>query len=137
MFIVITASLLFWLPAFVVYTVRDFCPQRVSPPVHWFVNSLHLANSMVTPFVYIFMMPIFKEALKKFWRRRRQNHAVQPAQADGVGLSFRDTLTPRMVRTNNKRQPCQGTKILSLKLLPTMVFSWSFSSMEIKKRIST
>ena len=102
MFVVIAASLVLWLPAFVVYTVREFCPQRVSPPVHWFVNSLHLANSMVNPFVYTFRMPIFKEALRKFWRRRRQNLVVQPAQADGVGqLSSRDTLTPRIELTNN------------------------------------
>ena len=101
MFVVIAASLVFWLPAFVVYIVRDFCPQRVSPPVNWFVNSLHIANSLVNPFVYTFRMPIFKEALKKFLRRRQQNLAVQPAQADGVGLSSRDTLTPRMERTNN------------------------------------
>ena len=101
MFVVIAASLVLWLPAFVVYTVREFWPQRVSPPVHWFVKSLHLANSMVNPFVYTFRMPIFKEALKKLWRRRRQNFVVQPAQADGVGLSSRGTLTPRMERTNN------------------------------------
>ena len=101
MFVVIAASLVLWLPAFVVYTVREFWPQRVSPPVHWFVKSLHLANSMVNPFVYTFRMPIFKEALKKLWRRRRQNFVVQPAQADGVGFNSRGTLTPRMERTNN------------------------------------
>ena len=72
MLIVIAVSLVFWLPAFVVYTVRDFCRKCVSRPVHWFVNSLHLANSMVNPFVYTFRMPIFKDALKTFKRKRRQ-----------------------------------------------------------------
>ena len=82
MFIVIAASLVFWLPAFVVYTVREFCQQCFPPSVHWLVNALHLANSMVNPFVYTFRMPIFKDALNNFWRKRRQNLEVQPAQAD-------------------------------------------------------
>ena len=72
MFIVIAASLVFWLPAFFVYTVREFCKKCVSPPVHWLVNALHLANSMVNPFVYTFRMPMFKDALKKFRRKRRR-----------------------------------------------------------------
>ena len=61
-----------WLPTFVVYTVREFCKKCISSPVHCFVNALHLANSMVNPFVYTFRMPIFKDALKKFRRKRRQ-----------------------------------------------------------------
>ena len=101
MFIVIAASLVFWLPTFVVYTMREFCQQCFVPAVHWFVNSLYLANSMVNPFVYTFRMPIFKEALKKYMRRRRQNLVVQPAQADGVGVISRGTFTLRMERTNN------------------------------------
>ena len=100
MFIVIAASLVFWLPAFVVYILREFCHRCFSPPVHWFVNVLHLANSMVNPFVYTFRMPIFKAALKKFWRRGRQNLAVQPAQADRVVLSLGGTSTPLVGRKN-------------------------------------
>ena len=42
MFIVIAVSLVFWLPAFVVYTVRGFCPQCFSPTIHYVVNALHL-----------------------------------------------------------------------------------------------
>ena len=99
MFIVIAASLVFWLPAFVVYTMREFCHQCLSPPLHWFVNVLHLANSMVNPFVYTLRMPIFKDALKTFWRKRRKNLDVQPAQADRVGLTTGGTLTPQMERT--------------------------------------
>ena len=72
MFIVIAASLVFWLPTFAVYTVREFCKKCVSARVHWLVNAFHLANSMVNPFVYTFRMPIFKDALKKFRRKRRQ-----------------------------------------------------------------
>ena len=73
LFIVIAASLVFWGPAFVVYTVKELYPQSVSQPVHWLVNALHLANSLVNPFVYTFRMPIFKAALRKFCRKRRQN----------------------------------------------------------------
>ena len=87
MFIVIAASLVFWLPAFVVYNIREFCQQCFSTPVLWFVNALHFANSMVNPFVYTFRMPIFKDALKKFWFKRRQNLEMQLRRADGVGLS--------------------------------------------------
>ena len=101
MFIAIAASLVFWLPAFVVFTVRDFCHQCFPPLVYSFVNVLHLANSMVNPFVYTFRMPIFKDALKTFLRKRRQNVAVQLGQADGVGLRLGEAFTPQMERRNN------------------------------------
>ena len=101
MFLVIAASLVFWLPAFVVYTLRDFCQQCIPLSVHWFVNALHLANSMVNPFVYTFRMPIFKDALKNFWRKRRQNLDVEASQADRVGLYSEGTFFPQMERTNN------------------------------------
>ena len=71
-FIVVALSLVFWLPAFVAYTVvHNFCVgclPTYSVPI---VNILHLANSMVNPFVYAFRMPIFKVALRKFWRKRK------------------------------------------------------------------
>ena len=39
MLIVIAASLVFWQPAFVVYTVREFCHQcQFSPSLLWFLN---------------------------------------------------------------------------------------------------
>ena len=102
MFIVIAASLVFWLPAFVVYIVAEFCHTQCFPPsVLWFVNVLYLANSMVNPFVYTFRMPIFKDSLKKFLRKRRQNFAVQPAQASGVGFTLGGTFTSQMERRNN------------------------------------
>ena len=84
LFIVIAVSLVFWLPAFIVYTIKELCPKCVSPTVHWLVNALHLANSMVNPFVYTFRMPIFKDALGNFRRKRRQN--VEVTQRTGVEL---------------------------------------------------
>ena len=78
-FIMVAVSLLFWFPGFVSYTINDFCPQCFSQTVLSVVNTLHLANSMVNPFVYSFRMPIFQEALKIRWRRRRQNIELRAA----------------------------------------------------------
>ena len=69
-YIVVALSLIFWLPGFVAYTINVFCLQCYSPMLVWFVNVLHLANSMVNPFVYSFRMKIFKDALKKCWKKR-------------------------------------------------------------------
>ena len=99
-FIVVAVSLVFWLPAFVVYTVREFCRQCFSPPVHFLVNVLHLENSMANPFVYIFRMPIFKDAFKKFRRKRRQNVKARPVEAGGGSLGSEGSFTPlQMKRT--------------------------------------
>ena len=73
LFITIASSLVFWIPGFVVYSTREFCPQCFPLPVVRFANAMYLANSMVNPFVYSFRMPIFKDALKKFCRKRQQN----------------------------------------------------------------
>ena len=74
-YIVVAISLLLWLPAFLVYAIIQFCWQCFPMTVVSFVNVLHLANSLVNPFVYSFRMPLFKDALKKFicWRKRRQD----------------------------------------------------------------
>ena len=101
MFIVIAASLVFWLPAVVVYSVTEYCYQCFPPSVLWFVNVLYLANSMVNPFVYTFRMPIFKDSLKKLLGERRQNLAKQPVQADGMGLRLGGTFTSQMELRNN------------------------------------
>ncbi|XP_068754935.1 histamine H2 receptor-like [Montipora capricornis] len=67
---VIVISLVFWLPAFVVYFARVFCPQCFSPLLKSFVKVLHLANSMVNPLVYTFRMQAFRNALGKLCRRK-------------------------------------------------------------------
>ena len=69
-YVVVAVSLIFWLPGFVLYTIDEFCSQCVSTTLLWFVNALHLANSMANPFVYSFRMTIFKDALKKCWKKR-------------------------------------------------------------------
>ena len=97
MFLTIAVSLVFWLPAFSVYITRGFCTRCFSPLVVRSVNALHLANSMVNPFVYSFRMQIFKDALKKFWRRRRQNIEIRPAHTGWlVSLGLEGSFTPKM-----------------------------------------
>ena len=71
-FIVIAVSLVFWLPASIMFITEELC-SCFSPLLVWFVIVLQLGNSMVNPFVYSFRMPIFQDVLKKFWRKRRQN----------------------------------------------------------------
>lgn len=75
-FIVVAVSLVFWLPAVAVYTAKELCKGCFSPTVVMTVSSLHLANSMVNPFVYCLRMPIFKNVLKKYCRRRAR--AIKP-----------------------------------------------------------
>jgi len=71
--LVVVLSLIFWLPGFVVYAINAICLQCFSSTLLWFVNALHLANSMVNPFVYSFRMEIFKDALKKCWKKPHQS----------------------------------------------------------------
>ena len=77
-FIVIAVSLVFWLPAFVMFLIEEFC-LCFSPLEVWFVIALQLGNSMVNPFVCGLRMPIFQDALKKCLRKRRQNNKLRPA----------------------------------------------------------
>ena len=78
-FLVIAVSLVFWFPTFVVYTTRGFCLHCFPTLALWLANALHLANSLVNPFVYAFNLPVFRTALRKIWRKRRQS--VVPAMA--------------------------------------------------------
>ena len=71
--VVVAVSLIFWLPGFLVYAVNAFCRECFSVTLLWFVNALHLANSMVNPFVYSFRMKIFKDALKKCCKKSQHS----------------------------------------------------------------
>ena len=95
-FIVVVLSHVFWLPSTVVYTIREFCPSCFSPTWKWIVKPLQLANSMVNPFVYSFRMPIFKDALKIFWRKRRQHEELKPVQTSWMVLGKRGSFTLQM-----------------------------------------
>ena len=69
LYIVVAVSLIFWVPAFVVFSIKIFCWHCFPPFSLWLISVLHLANSMVNPFVYSFRMPIFQDALKKLWKK--------------------------------------------------------------------
>ena len=92
-FIVVALSLVFWLPGFVVYTIRSFCLPCFSPIWMWIVKAFHLANSMVNPFVYSFRMSIFKNALRRCWRKRCQSCEVKPEQSFGIVLRNQGSFT--------------------------------------------
>ena len=99
-FIVVALSLVFWLPAFVVYTIHDFCKPYFPPYAIAIVNILHLANSMVNPFVYTIGMPLFKEALKKsLWKRRGVQ--IRPALVCSPVLGGHGPLNPHLDHTVN------------------------------------
>ena len=78
-FIVAAVSLVFWLPAVVVYVIREFCHIGCYPAILvMLVNCLHLANSMINPIVYCIRMPIFKSTLKKCCGRLVENIESRP-----------------------------------------------------------
>ena len=85
LYIVVAVSLTLWLPPFVVYTIKIFCWKCFSQIWLWLVNVLYLANSMVNPFVYSFRMQIFKNALKKRWKKQAEKVQLRP-----VSLQVRD-----------------------------------------------
>ena len=94
-FIAIASSLAFWMPAFVVYSTREFCQRCFTPLVFWFVDAMYLVSSMVNPLVYSFRMQIFKDALNKFWRKRQQN--VRPVvQQNSLGFGLEGSFTPKL-----------------------------------------
>ena len=92
LYITIATSLVFWMPGFVVYSTRGFCPSCFSAPqVFWLVDAMHMANSMVNPLAYSFRMQIFKGALNKFRRKRRQN--VRTFRQNSLGFCLEGSFT--------------------------------------------
>ena len=65
LFIVITASLLFWVPSIVVYCIHYLCDECVSVLVFQIFNLFSLANSLVNPIIYSFRIPMFKKVFKR------------------------------------------------------------------------
>ena len=110
LFVAIALSLPFWLPAFAVYIGWDFCQRCFHPYVVWTVNVLHLANSLVNPFVYSFRMPVFKEALEKLSRRRRRLIGTRNIEATSLALG--PSSTPRMNHTGfSAAATCGGSQL--------------------------
>ena len=65
LFIVITASLLFWVPSIVVYCTHYLCEKCVPVLVFQIFNLFSLANALVNPIIYSFRIPMFKKIFKR------------------------------------------------------------------------
>ena len=65
LFIVITASLLFWVPSLVVYSTKYMCSECVPLLVYHIFTMFRLANSLANPIIYSFRIPIFRETFKR------------------------------------------------------------------------
>ena len=86
LYIAIASSLVFWMPGYLVFSTKGFCPGCFSAPVViCLVEALYLANSMVNPLVYSFRMNISKDAFNKFRRKRRQN--IRPIRQNNLGFA--------------------------------------------------
>ena len=74
LFIVIAASLLFWVPSIVVYCTHYLCNKCVPVLVFQIFNLFSLANSLVNPIIYSFKIPMFKKIFKrtKLCKRSKQ-----------------------------------------------------------------
>ncbi len=72
LFVVIGLSFAFWLPGIVVNSVMVFCFECVPLELMMIGIALLLGNSIVNPVVYSCRMPMFKTALKRLLKRRRQ-----------------------------------------------------------------
>ena len=71
LFIVVAASLVFWLPSIIIsvlYFLRSFPFPKL---LGYSVTLLYLANSAVNPIIYSFRIPIFKETLKRIKIRKQ------------------------------------------------------------------
>ena len=65
LFIMITASLFFWVPSLVVYSTNVVCSECVPLLVFQIFNLFRLANSLVNPIIYSFGIPMFRKTFKR------------------------------------------------------------------------
>ena len=65
LFLVIAASLIFWVPSIVVYCIHFRCSKCVPLLVSHICNLFRLANSLVNPIIYSFRIPMFRKTLKR------------------------------------------------------------------------
>ena len=65
LFVMITASLLFWIPSVVVYSTHYLCLKCVPLLVFYIFKLFRLANSLVNPIIYSFRIPMFRETFKR------------------------------------------------------------------------
>ena len=73
LFIMITASLLFWVPSVVGFTTQYLCSECVPLLVYQIFTMFRLANSLVNPIIYSFRIPIFKQTFKRVKPCKKSN----------------------------------------------------------------
>ena len=83
LFLMISLSLICWLPATVTYTLPKWC-QNCIPRIFTLVTIvLQMANSIVNPVVYCYRMPIFKEEMKRCFEKCKFDSPRHPRN-DGI-----------------------------------------------------
>ena len=65
LFIVITASLFFWIPSLIVYTTHHLCFKCVPLLLLYCFDFFRLANSLANPIIYSYRIPMFREMFKR------------------------------------------------------------------------
>ena len=65
LFVVTTASLLFWIPGVIANVILYLCLNCVPIIVFQIFNMFRLANSLVNPIIYSFRIPMFREAFNE------------------------------------------------------------------------
>ena len=71
LFIVVAASLVFWLPSTIINVLYFSKSFPIPIPLGYSGTLFYLANSGVNPIIYSFTIPIFKETLKRIQIRKR------------------------------------------------------------------
>ena len=71
LFIIVAASLVFWLPSTIINVLFFLRSFPVPIPLGYSGTLFYLANSGVNPIIYSFRIPIFKETLKRMDIRKR------------------------------------------------------------------
>lgn len=70
-FIVVAASLVFWLPSTIIIALYLLKPFAIPIPIGYSSTLFYLANSAVNPIIYSLRIPIFRETLKRIKLRKR------------------------------------------------------------------
>lgn len=65
LFIVITASLLFWIPCPVVYFTNYLCSKCVPWLLSCIINMFRLTSSLLNPIIYSYRVPMFRKIFKR------------------------------------------------------------------------
>ena len=72
-FLVIALAFACWVPAVVLYVIRDvFCKECIPAEVVLVGTVLHFRNSLVNPIAYICRLSFFKKTLKRLLKRRQE-----------------------------------------------------------------